>query len=262
MKITTFGIVITKEIELGDSIFDLIINNLGEVNIEDNDIIMITHKVISKSEGREVQIDSIDVSERALKYSKILNRSPQLVQLMLNESKNVIWAKAGEPFLLEHKTGVVCANAGVDLSNSKKGHAICLPIDSDKSAEKIRVEILKKLGKKVAVGICDSQGRPYRNGSIGVLLGSSNLKRLKSYIGSKDRNGRVMQSAVESIGDEFSSMANLIMGQARESIPVVLIRGMQEFVIDDNSTLVRDSNSDIFLREIKKTNNMSRKDVK
>ncbi len=255
MEIKAFGIYIEKEIELGDSIVDLIINNLEELNIEDNDIIMITHKIVSKAEGREIPIDSINVSEEALALAKTLNRVPELVQLMLDESKNIIWAKNGGPLLLEHKSGVVCANAGVDLSNCIKDHAICLPIDSDKSADKIRRDVLGKLGKKVAVGICDSQGRPYRNGSIGVLLGSSGLQRLKSYVGTKDRNDRTMQSSVEAVGDEFSSMANLIMGQGVESIPVVVIRGMQELVMDDTGCMIRDSDSDIFLREIKERYN-------
>ena len=158
---------IPKEIEFGDNISELI---TASFELKDNDIIVIAQKIISKEEGRIINLSSITPSLLAQGISSQYQKNPQIVELILSESKKIVRMSKGI-LIVETKNGFICANAGIDESNVKDGFATLLPIDSDASAEKICNQILKRKDKKVAVIISDTFGRPFRMGQTNCAIG-------------------------------------------------------------------------------------------
>lgn len=214
-------------IKKGDSIVELILDNFN-APIENGDILLIAETVISKSIGNFIDLNTIEAGEEAHKIAKATKKEPELIQLILNESNEVV--VLGSDFIItETKDGFVCANAGIDESNIEYGFAKPLPPKPDSIAKQIREDLEKKTNKKLGVIITDTQGRAFRNGAVGVAIGSSGILSLWSRKGEKDLYGRTLQTSEIGIADELASAASLLMGQADEGIPVVIIRGFEPF---------------------------------
>lgn len=203
--------------------------------LQEGDILVITHKIISKSKGLIFKLRDIKPSKEAIELSPILDKPPELVELILRETKNIVRIRKGL-VICETKHGFVCANAGVDVSNVDGGYsATTLPPNPDEEASKIRASIKRIEGVNVAVIISDTHGRPFRRGQVNVAIGVSGIKPLKDRRGESDLFGYILKSKVIAIADEIASAAELLMGQASEGIPAVIVRGLKYQVCDDSS---------------------------
>ena len=244
-----FSPVVDKEVLCGDSLSELFVESFSGEKLEDNDIVCITHKVVSKSEGQVVRLSSVSVSDIARHYAEIVKKDPRLIEVILSQSADVVSAVPNGPFIVRTKDGIVCANGAVDCSNSStEDEVILLPQNIDASAARIRRELEAIYGVSLAVIICDSHGRAFRKGCCGVALGASGIEPLKSYIGKPDRRGRTMQSSKECIADELAGVANLVMGQGNESRPFVIVRGFNYCKKGGNaSVIIRPREQDLFL---------------
>lgn len=192
------------------------------------DIILIAETLISKAEGNFIKLDDLTPSKQALELAEESNKDPQLVEAILQESKEVV--RVGPSFIItETKHGFVCANAGIDESNAAEGLATPMPVNADKSAFEIREYLENEFGEEIAVIITDTQGRAFRFGAIGTAIGCSGISPLWRRVGEKDLYGRELETTEVATADELSAAASLVMGQADEGLPVVLIRGFNNF---------------------------------
>lgn len=197
-------------------------------SIKHGDIILIAETLISKSEENFIKIDDLTPSDLAIELAEKSKKDPKLVQAILDESNEVV--EVGPNFIItETKHGFVCANAGIDESNVGEGLATPMPADADKSAKQIREFLENEFGEELAVIITDTQGRAFRFGAIGTAIGCSGINPLWRRVGEKDLYGRELETTEIATGDELAAAASLIMGQADEGLPVVLIRGFSSF---------------------------------
>lgn len=227
-RIEIIGLHYDKEIVKGDDIGKIIVelSRKYNVKINDKDIIVVAHKVVSKAEGRVVNLNSISPSTRALEIGKETGKDPRLIELILRESQEILKISNGHIITLT-KHGIVCANAGIDASNSGGDeYVVLLPTDPDASARTIRNTIRKLLGVDVAVIITDTYGRPFRLGVINLAIGFSGIKPYRDYRGKPDRNGKLMRITMVTIVDEIAAAAELVMGQGAESIPFAIVKGI------------------------------------
>lgn len=223
-------------INKGDNVSQLIIDNIlnQEIGLENNDIVVIAQKVISKAEGAVVDLSTIKPSIEAQKIAKQTGRDPRLCQVYLDEASEVIAIK-GRMVITRHKLGFVGSSSGVDRSNiapHEEQKVVLLPRDPDLSSRNIRDFIYNATGKKVAVIINDSCGRDYRGGSVGMAIGISGIgaieiKHKQDLFGNESKN----QIALV---DEIAAAGSILMGQADEGVPVVLVRGVS-FSYEENS---------------------------
>jgi coenzyme F420-0:L-glutamate ligase/coenzyme F420-1:gamma-L-glutamate ligase len=231
----------------GDDLVEIISSALKEkrIALEDNDIVAVTEKIVAKAEGRLVDLGEVKPSRRAIALSRKTGKDPRIVELILRESKEVL--RIGKNFIIvETKQGFVCANAGIDQSNVEKGKAKLLPRNPDKSAKRIRRGLEEKTGKKIGVVIMDSSGRPFRYGTVGMAIGASGIKVLWDRRGDKDLFERELQITRVAIADCLASAANLIIGEASEKIPVVIIRGLNFLGNGKVKDLIRKKREDVF----------------
>ncbi len=217
-------------IKEGDNLPLIIVHTAEDegLTICNEDVLVIAETAVAKSEGRILELESLKPSEQAIRISKKTGKNSKLVELIIRESNEII--KVGPDFIIsETKHGFVCANAGIDESNVEIGLATPIPINPDKSADHIRKKIEDTTGKKVAVIISDTQGRAFREGAVGVAIGISGIESIWNRQGETDLYGRVLQSTKIAVADELASAASIVMGQADEGIPVVIIRGIDYF---------------------------------
>ena len=242
MQLQIIPIPIEKEITTDDDLSKLILNS-GD--ILDGDVIVIAQKIISKQEGRMIELSTVSPSLLAQGISSQYNKDPALVELILSESKRIVRLKNGL-IIVETNGGFICANAGIDESNVIDGFATLLPVNSDKSAEIIRTSILNKTGKNVAVIISDTFGRPFRMGQTNCAIGISGLNPILDYAGTLDSFKRVLRITAIAIADELSSAAELVMGKTKKC-PVVIVRNYS-FKVGCNTIhdLIRPENEDLF----------------
>ena len=233
---------IEKEIDSSDDIVDLI---LSSVDIIENDVLVVAQKIISKQEGRTVDLSTVQPSLLAEGISSQYQKDPRIVELILSESKRIVRMKNGI-IIVETNGGFICANAGIDESNVKDGHATLLPINSDVSAQKIRDKIRNKTNKNVAIIISDTFGRPFRMGQTNHAIGISGLNPILDYAGTLDSFGNVLRVTAIAVADELSGAAELVMGKSLNH-PAVLIRGysfdVEDHLIDE---LIRSEREDLF----------------
>jgi len=222
------GIDGLPEIKEGDDLTSLFFNALKEkrMTLEDHDAIVFTSKIISKSEGRVVDFSDVKVSEEAERIAKETEKDPKIVQLILNEAKEIVRMMKNH-IIVETKHGFVCANAGVDESNVEEGKVVLLPKDPQKSAEWLKKEIEAGSGKEISVLISDSFGRAFRDGVTGACIGVSGIPALLDRRGEVDRFGKIAKITKEAIADEICAAANLVMGEFKEGMPIVLVRGLK-----------------------------------
>ena len=233
---------IEKEIEPDDNISELII---ASEEIHNGDILVIAQKIISKQEGRIIELSSVVPSLLAEGISSEYEKNPHIIELILNESKQIIRMERGI-LIVETKNGFICANAGIDESNVKNGFATLLPLNSDKSAENIRKEILQKINKTVSVIIADTFGRSFRMGQTNCAIGISGMNPILDYAGTKDSFEKTLRITAIAIADELCSAAELVMKKAT-NCPVAVIRGY-DFKNENSSIsdLIRPQNEDLF----------------
>ena len=235
-------IPIEKEITVDDDLSKLI---LDSTDIHDGDIIVIAQKIISKREGRIVELSTVKPSLLAEGISSQYNKDPQIVELILSESKRIIRMKNGL-IIVETNHGFICANAGIDESNVVNGFVTLLPLNSDKSAKIIKTKIFNETGKKVAIIISDTFGRPFRMGQTNCAIGISGLNPILDYSGTLDSFNRILRVTAIAIADELSSAAELVMGKTKKC-PVSIIRDYSyDFADGHFDDLIRPENDDLF----------------
>ncbi|HAX68648.1 MAG TPA: coenzyme F420-0:L-glutamate ligase [Anaerolineae bacterium] len=232
MSLTLTSLKNIPLIRRGDHLADIILKSLHESNqeLQDDDILVLAQKIISKAEGRMVNLASIHPSPRAIQLGEETEKDPRVVELMLQESSEVLRSRKGV-IVVEHKLGFVCANAGIDHSNvmgagdSNEEFVLLLPEDPDTSAKQLRDQILQSTGKRIGVMIIDSHGRAWRNGTVGICIGLSGIPALVDERGWHDLFGYTLKATIVAVADELAAAASLMMGQAAEGTPVVHVRG-------------------------------------
>jgi coenzyme F420-0:L-glutamate ligase / coenzyme F420-1:gamma-L-glutamate ligase len=241
-------------IRQGNNLADIVLNSLPENNIalEDNDILVFAQKIVSKAEGRTVNLAQVTPSQQALKLATQTEKDPRLVELILQESNEILKTRLGT-IIVEHKLGFVCANAGIDhsnvagIGNTAEEWVLLLPAEPDRSAEMIRKEIVSKTGKQVGVLIIDSHGRAWRNGTVGVAIGIAGLPGLQDLRGQPDLFGFTLRITQVGVADELAAAASLVMGQAAEGTPVVHVHGFPYSLREGSMhELLRPKEQDLF----------------
>ena len=216
-------------IQTGDDVAQLLLRSCEQQKLEHKDILVVTQKIISKAEGRMRYLSDVQVTSEAKSLAAVTDKDPRLVALILLESTQVIRAAPGV-LIVRHKSGLVCANAGIDQSNidhanTAEESVLLLPEDANAAAKKIALDVFKEKGCEVAVIISDSLNRPWRLGSIGTAIGAYGMPALEEYNGNADLYGRVLQATLVNRIDALAAMACLTMGEGREGCPAVLVRG-------------------------------------
>lgn len=254
MSLTLTPLIKIPLIRQGDNLADIIVTSLHETNIqlEDGDILVLAQKIVSKTEGRTVNLATVMPSRRALELAGQIEKDARVVELILRESNEVVRTRTGT-IIVEHKLGFICANAGIDHSNvagegdSVEEWVLLLPQDPDSSAGRMRDEIQSKTGKRIGILIIDSHGRAWRNGTVGVAIGVAGLPAVQDLRGKPDLFGFTLRITQVGVADELAAAASLVMGQAAEGTPVVHVRGFP-YPLRDGSLreLIRPKEQDLF----------------
>ncbi|MGB9959045.1 MAG: coenzyme F420-0:L-glutamate ligase [Candidatus Bathyarchaeales archaeon] len=238
-------------IKTGDNLAELICKAAEEQGtpIQENDVIVITHVVVSRAEGCIVNLDEVVPSPFAKSFAELYDKDPAMVEVVLREAKGIRRMTYGK-IITETKHGFVCANSGVDKSNVPgENYVALLPHDPDASAEKVRKEIRRLTGCDVAVIISDTHGRPLREGEINVAIGVSGLKPIRDRRGERDLFGYTLRVKQTAVADELASAAELVIGQADEGVPAAIIRGYK-FIKSETAKateLIRPKEKELFL---------------
>ena len=238
----------------GSNLAEIVLTALQEnhIALEDQDILVLAQKIVSKAEGRMVNLVGVIPTSRAVELANKTEKDSRLVELILQESREVLRTRPGT-IIVEHRLGFVCANAGIDHSNvagtgdATEEWVLLLPENPDRSAEQIRQELQSKTAKEVGVLIIDSHGRAWRNGTAGVAIGIAGLPALQDLRGQPDLFGLTLRITQVGVADELASAASLAMGQAAEGTPVVHVRGfpykLRESTLNE---LLRPKEQDLF----------------
>ncbi|MCC6299947.1 MAG: coenzyme F420-0:L-glutamate ligase [Anaerolineales bacterium] len=266
MPLTLTPLLNIPLIRRDDNLADIVLNSLQEnkITLQDGDIFVLAQKIVSKAEGRTVNLATVMPSQRAIELAKQTEKDPRVVELILQESAEVLRIRVGA-IIVEHKLGFVCANAGIDHSNvgnrsedfshptqatkvaTTEEWVLLLPAEPDRSAEKMRSEIQTKSGKRVGVLIIDSHGRAWRNGTVGVAIGVAGIPGLEDLRGREDLFGYKLQVTQVGVADELAAAASLMMGQAAEGTPVVHVRGFPYPLREASmKELIRPKEQDLF----------------
>jgi coenzyme F420-0:L-glutamate ligase/coenzyme F420-1:gamma-L-glutamate ligase len=219
-------------IKSGDNVVKTIVETAGKngLSLEDGDILVIAQKIFSKAEERVVKLKEIVPSKEARQIAKTTKKSPKFVELVLKETNDVLKASS-DVLLVKDKRGLTCINAGIDKSNVEgRGNFALLPEDPDRSAQRCRAEIKKLTGKSVAVVMCDTYSRPFRRGQVNFAIGLAGIDPFKDYRGKKDLFGQILKVKNVAVVDEIAAAAELLMGQGKEAMPVVIFRGLNDVV--------------------------------
>lgn len=232
----------------GDDLPEMIWRSIrdNEMALAEHDILVVAQKVVSKAEGRQRLLDDVAPSAAALRYAQETGKDPRLVELILEESVSVV-RQSANLLITENRLGLVMANAGIDQSNVQEGCALLLPEDPDESARAIQAHLARQSGVRTGVVIADSIGRAWRNGIIGHAIGLAGIKALVDARGARDLHDRELRVTEIAIADEVAAAASLLMGQAAEGKPVVLVRGFCGIGGDSSAKeLLRRSELDLF----------------
>ena len=239
-------------IEPGDDVSAVVIAQLKEEGLElqDEDVIVIAQKIISKAEGRYLDLSEVSPSAEALELAEVVGKDARHIQAVLSESTEVVRFRKGV-LIVAHRLGFVMANGGVDESNIEHSgnspRLLLLPKDPDASCAEIKRKLDREFGASIGVIINDSFGRPWRNGVVGVALGCAGFPALESLVGKPDLFGRALRVTEVAVADELAAAASLLMGQGSEGTPVIHVRGLQrEGPENPAQALVRPKHMDMF----------------
>jgi len=252
MSISLITVANFPHILAGDDLSLLLLTSLSAngITLQEGDILVIAHKIVSKAEGRLINLAAVVPSERAHEIASSTQKDPRLVELILRESTAISRMREGI-LIVRHRLGFTSANAGIDRSNVAQEEGgetvLLLPENPDRSARLIRDSIREKSGVTIGVVIADSHGRPFRLGTLGVAIGVAGLPALWDRRGETDLYGYELQHTEVGTADEIAAAASLLMGQAAEGTPVVLIRGLRLPAIHGQaSDLVRPLELDLY----------------
>jgi len=235
------------EVALGDDLAALIVKAAGKQGLafSEGDVFVVAQKVVSKAEGRIVRLDSVEPSERARRWAAEYQKDPRVIELVLRESSGIVRMERGV-IVARTRHGFVCANAGVDVSNTREGTALLLPEDPDSSARKLQEKLARAFGCHVGVIVSDTFGRPWREGLVNVALGVAGMAPLADYRGQRDPHGKVMQATVIAMADELAAAAGLVMGKL-DRVPVAIVQGMAiKKGVGSGRDLIRAAERDLF----------------
>ncbi len=237
-------------VQPGDDLAQLILAALerASLTLEDGDALVVTSKIVSKSEGRFVDLASVVPGDAARSLAEQIGKDPRLVELVLQQSTRVS-RTAPNTLITQHKLGFVCANAGIDQSNVEgaEQRVLLLPRDPDVSAQALHDAFKAAAGASVGIVISDSHGRPFRLGNAGVAVGVAGMPALLDLRGQTDLFGRELRVSVQAYADEVAAAANLLSGEAAEGRPVVLVRGLGYPALDGHAAdLNRPAEMDLY----------------
>ena len=239
-------------IRAGDDLVELIASalELNGVTPRAGDVLVVAQKIVSKAESRLVNLATVEPSARAVALAADVDKDPRLVEVILSESVRVVRVRRGV-LIVEHRLGFIMANAGVDHSNvgppDGSHRVLLLPENPDRSAQSLRRGLAALTGIDIAVVINDSFGRPWRQGTAGVAIGAAGLPALIDLRGRPDLFGRTLEVSIIGFADEVAAAASLLMGQADEALPAVLIRGLRWSAPESTAaSIVRSPNEDLF----------------
>jgi len=251
--ISIIPVTAVPEIEPNDDLATIVLKAVSDtgLSIDEGDVLVFAQKIISKAENRIVDLNDVSPSPYAHTLSKELSKNPRLIEVILGETTKIIKMDQRKPekgrLIVETRGGVISANAGVDASNVSGGDMVTLlPVDSDKSADKLARSFKENLGIDVAVIITDTVGRPWRDGLVDIAIGCSGIKALKDYRGERDSKGFELNATVMAVADEIASAAGLLMGKA-QGVPIVLVKGYKyETGGTGAKELIRNPEDDLF----------------
>ena len=211
------------EVRPGDDLDGLVAGAVGDT-LRSGDVLVVTHKVMSKAEGRLVDLATVEPSALAKEYAARWGKDPRQIEVVLRESRRVVRMDRGV-VISETRHGFVCANAGVDASNVPGEDTVCLlPVDPDRSAARLREALLERLGVEVPVVVSDSFGRAWRFGITDIAIGVAGMDPLADYRGRNDPHGYPMEASVLAVADELAAAAELVMGKT-DGVPIAIVRG-------------------------------------
>ena len=225
-EVRIIGVTCPPAIMPGADLGRVIVDAAGHQGLafDRGDILVVTHKIVSKAEGQLVDLGTVTPSAFAEELARTQDRDPRLVEMVLRESRRVVKMDQ-RTIITETRQGLVCANAGVDESNVSGGGVVTLlPVDPDRSARRLRGAIRELTGVELAVIVSDTFGRPWREGFVNVAIGVAGLEPLKDYRGVPDTEGHLLKATVLAVADELAAAAELVMGKL-DRIPVAVIRG-------------------------------------
>ena len=244
MSLQIIPIHLKNDIQPKDDLTHQLLSS-SKTRLENGDVLIISQKVISKHEGRVVNLESVIPSELSVGIASAYDKDPKLVEVILSESERIVRMEHGV-IIVQTKHGFICANAGIDESNVENGYATLLPKDSDVSAQKIRKQIMQQTGKKIAVLISDTFGRPFRMGQTDHAIGISGMDAILHYEGTADTFGKILRVTATAISDELCSAAELVMGKTKKC-PAAIIKN---FEFKENTgniqNIIRDEDEDLF----------------
>ncbi len=251
-NITLIALADFPRVEPGDDLGSLIASSLIDngLTLEVGDVLVLAQKIVSKAEDCYVCLDDVVPSADALELARKADKDPRQAELILRESREILRVRPGV-VIVEHRNGYVHANAGIDKSNIEidpdNPRVLLLPRDPDASAQRLRQDLAGQTGVAPQIIINDSAGRAWRNGTVGIAIGTAGLQPLFNQVGGTDMFGNVLEVTEPAVADELAAAASLLMGQAAEACPVVLVRGAEITAAECGSdSLLRDRSMDMF----------------
>jgi coenzyme F420-0:L-glutamate ligase/coenzyme F420-1:gamma-L-glutamate ligase len=250
-QVTLIGVPGVPLIETGDDLEAILTQAIREAGLGliEGDVVVITSKIVAKAEGRWADLNAILPDAEAQRVAAQCGKDAREVAVILGESESVSRLRA-DVLIVRHRLGFVCANAGIDHSNTRPGGEwrLLLPEDPDGTAQRLRETLCRHFGVRVAVVISDSHGRPFRLGTVGTAIGAAGLPALWNLRGRPDLFGAKLQVTEVGFADEIAAAAGMVLGQAAEGVPVVIVRGL-EYPADEQaqaSDLIRPRELDLY----------------
>jgi coenzyme F420-0:L-glutamate ligase / coenzyme F420-1:gamma-L-glutamate ligase len=251
-QVTIIGLHGVPMVQPGDNLGAIAIAALVEADIapEVGDVLVVAQKIVSKAEGRLVDVATVTPSREAIALAAETEKDPRFVEVVLSESRRIVRHRANL-IIAEHRLGYVMANAGIDHSNVGPGdgaeRVLLLPVDPDGSANALREQLIAAYGVPIGVIVSDSFGRPWRRGTVGIALGAAGLPAVIDWRGHPDLFGRALEVTETGFADEIAAAASLVMGQADEGVPIAVVRGLKWLAPDAPAAdLVRPPEHDLF----------------
>lgn len=249
-RLELYGVPGLPKVRAGDDLAVLIGDGMTTAGMEpaDGDVLVIAQKVVSKAEGRTALLSAVTPGAEARELAKVADKDAAMVQLILDESTRIVRHRPGV-IIAEHKAGWILANAGIDRSNvaANPDEVLLLPENPNASAAVIKQALQDRFRVTVGIVVADSVGRPWRMGTTGMALGSAGVEALANLRGRPDMFGRLLEVSEHAVADSLAGAAELLMGEADEAMPVVIVRGLNEgYSTQDADVLLRPAEEDLF----------------